>query len=291
MTIAIRIQNLSKTFNRSGKALSQINLSINEGEIVSLIGPSGSGKSTLMRHISALALSDKADDCDVEVFQSSIQRKGKANRNTRKIRANIGYVFQQFNLVSRLSVMTNVLIGNLGKLPVWRKYLCYFTNEEKKLALKALKRVGMEKFAYQRASTLSGGQQQRVAIARALMQEADIILADEPVASLDPESSRIVMEILRDINKLDGKTVLITLHQVDLARKYCDRAIALKAGSLYYDGLAKDLSDDVLKSLYSSEQLDELHTPSIAQAIEANIPVSQSEKPVSEKLPATATSV
>ena len=180
------------------------------------------------------------------------QREGRLARDIRKSRANTGYIFQQFNLVNRLSVLENVLIGALGSTPFWRTCFSWFTGEQKQRALQALTRVGMVHFAHQRVSTLSGGQQQRVAIARALMQQAKVILADEPIASLDPESARIVMDTLRDINQNDGITVVVTLHQVDYALRYCERIVALRQGHVFYDGSSQQFDNERFDHLYRS---------------------------------------
>ncbi|UZE96238.1 phosphonate ABC transporter ATP-binding protein [Alkalimarinus alittae] len=255
MDNVVQIKSLHKTFNSSNRALKGIDLSVLKGEMVALIGPSGSGKSTLLRHMAGLTWGDRGGQGSVSILGETIQKQGKLAHTVRHSRAKIGYIFQQFNLVNRMSVINNVLMGRLGRISSWRGTLGIFTQEERSLALKALARVGMEKYAYQRADTLSGGQQQRVAIARALMQKAEIILADEPIASLDPESSRIVMDILKDINEKDGKTVIVTLHQVEYARKYCGRAVALKNGELYFDGPSEELSDKRLANIYGASQL------------------------------------
>jgi phosphonate transport system ATP-binding protein len=168
------------------------------------------------------------------------------------MRADIGFIFQQFNLVGRMNVLTNVLTGMLPRVPLWRSLLGLFTLEEKQEAYEALKVIGIENLAYQRASTLSGGQQQRVAIARCLVQKAKIILADEPIASLDPESARTVMDILAKINRDNGITVLVSLHQVQFARRYCPRTIALRLGSVIYDGSSEDLTPQHLRTLYGA---------------------------------------
>lgn len=249
--LAICVNNVSKTYvNKT--VLQDVCFNVERGEMLALIGPSGSGKSTLMRHISGLVKADNIDN-DISVLDCPIQTKGRLAKNVAKTRAKIGCIFQQFNLVNRLSVLTNVLIGCLGNIPAWRGYLSYFTKEEKEKALQALDRVGLLEHAYKRASDLSGGQQQRVAIARALMQEADIILADEPIASLDPKSARVVMQMLEDINRTDGKTVIVTLHQVDVARQYCPRVIALREGKLFFDGSRDQLTDDMMFSLYEED--------------------------------------
>jgi phosphonate transport system ATP-binding protein len=256
MPKAISISSLSKTFSRK-IALDDISIQIGEGEIVALIGPSGSGKSTLLRHIAGLEISDRSISTEIIVDGSPVQKNGKLAKGARNARVKIGLIFQQFNLINRLNVLTNVLIGCLGSIPAWRGTLGLFTKEEKIRALKALDRVGLKEIAFQRASTLSGGQQQRVAIARSLMQQANVILADEPIASLDPKSAKTVMRYLRDINKHDGKSVIVTLHQVDYARKYCKRVIALVDGKIAFDGKAKELTDKVLEKLYGTAMSDD----------------------------------
>jgi phosphonate transport system ATP-binding protein len=171
----------------------------------------------------------------------------------RKARIRIGFIAQQFNLVGRLSLFTNVALGSLGRIGTLRGLLGAWPDETRTAAMAALHRVGVADYAAQRANTLSGGQQQRGAIARALVQKAKIILADEPVASLDPVSARKVMEILRDLNKTDGLTVVVTLHQVDYALRYCDRVVALKAGRKVYDGPTSGLGRDKLIDIYGPE--------------------------------------
>ncbi|MBC3951712.1 phosphonate ABC transporter ATP-binding protein [Pseudomonas folii] len=252
MNPAIHVERLNKTFARK-PALVDLALSIQPGEMVALIGASGSGKSTLLRHLAGLACCDRGNGGSVQVLGREVQAAGRLNGKVRKLRSDIGYIFQQFNLVNRLSVLDNVLLGCLGRMPGWRGNLGLFNTEEKQRALQSLDRVGLVDLAAQRASTLSGGQQQRVAIARALTQRAEVILADEPIASLDPESARKVMEILADINRTDGKTVVVTLHQVDYAVRYCPRAVALKGGRIHFDGDAQNLSSQFLNDLYGAD--------------------------------------
>ncbi|MGV6394066.1 phosphonate ABC transporter ATP-binding protein [Pseudomonas caspiana] len=249
---AIQVDRLNKTFARK-PALVDLALSIQPGEMVALIGASGSGKSTLLRHLAGLACCDRGNGGSVQVLGREVQAAGRLNGKVRKLRSDIGYIFQQFNLVNRLSVLDNVLLGCLGRMPGWRGNLGLFNSEEKQRALQSLDRVGLVDLAGQRASTLSGGQQQRVAIARALTQRAEVILADEPIASLDPESARKVMEILADINRTDGKTIVVTLHQVDYAVRYCPRAVALKGGRIHFDGAAQNLSSQFLNDLYGAD--------------------------------------
>jgi len=249
MSAAIRVDRLNKSFGRK-QALFDLALSVQPGEMVALIGASGSGKSTLLRHLAGLACGDAGS---IEVLGRQVQAEGRLNGEVRRLRADIGYIFQQFNLVGRLSVLQNVLLGGLGRMPRWRGSLSLFNTEERQRAMQALERVGLAEFAAQRASTLSGGQQQRVAIARALCQQAEVILADEPIASLDPESARKVMEILADINRRDGKTVVVTLHQVDYAVRYCQRAVALKGGRIHFDGPTDSFNPDFLNDLYGGD--------------------------------------
>ncbi len=263
---SILVDRVSKTFGQH-PVLRDVGFSVSPGEMVALVGPSGSGKTTLMRHMAGLTRANRDSHSRIEVLGRDIQSAGRLSRRTRAERCRTGYIFQQFNLVGRLSVLTNVLIGRLGSMPRGRSLLGRFTAEETHQALRALARVGIDSLAHQRANTLSGGQMQRVAIARVLMQDADIILADEPIASLDPRSSREVMEILARINAEDGRTVLVTLHQVEVARRCCPRTIALKEGRLYFDGPTSDLTDARLEALYANAGLDELRARPAANDI------------------------
>ncbi len=252
---AIRLAHLRKTF-RGRRALDDVNLNVMPGEMVALIGASGSGKSTLLRHVSGLVAADRGES-RVEVFGRLVQNRGVISADIRKVRADISFVFQQFNLVDRLPVITNVLTGMLHRLPAWRSLLRRFTPDDIACGVKALTRVGIVECACQRASTLSGGQQQRAAISRALVQQARIILADEPIASLDPESSRRIMELLAEINRESSVTVVVSLHQVEYAMRYCARTVALRAGVVVYDGPSSQLNAQLLRELYGA-QSDEL---------------------------------
>jgi len=255
----IAVESLSKSFGAE-KALSDVSITVEAGEMVALIGASGSGKSTLIRHIAGLIEGDASAPSRVSIDGAAIQANGRLAPNAKVIRKRVGVVFQQFNLVTRLSVLTNVLVGLLGRVPVWRGTLGLFTAREKRLALAALDRVGILPMAQRRASTLSGGQQQRAAIARALVQEADVLLADEPIASLDPASARRVMETIGTINRDDGMTVVVSLHQVEYARRYCPRTIALAGGRVAYDGPSSALTNEFLTELYG-EAAEELVLP------------------------------
>ena len=257
MSRAIEVVEYTKTFGSGRRGLDGVSLAVARGEMVALIGASGSGKSTLLRHVAGLAVGDRrgqpADGGSISVMGAPVQRHGRLARDIRTRRAGIGLVFQQFNLVDRLPVLTNVMIGGLARMPVWRSLVRWFTRAEQDAALRALARVGIPDCAWQRAATLSGGQQQRAAIARTLVQRASIVLADEPIASLDPESSRRIMEILRSMNQEDGITVVVSLHQVDYALKYCPRVVALKAGRLVYDGPSIALTPGLLREIYGAE--------------------------------------
>jgi phosphonate transport system ATP-binding protein len=256
MENAIEIDSLSKTFSNGKKALQSISLSIQAGEMVALIGASGSGKSTLLRHMAGLMVGDRVAAGSITVHGRSVQKNGKVANDIRSVRSGIGFVFQQFNLVGRLPVIVNVLAGTLHRLPLWRSLMRWFSTEEKASGIEALRRVGIAECWAQRASTLSGGQQQRAAIARAMVQGAKVVLADEPIASLDPESSRKVMDILARINREDKCTVIVSLHQVNVAIKYCPRTIALHQGVVVYDGPSAGLTPAVLRGLYGAEADD-----------------------------------
>lgn len=253
---AIHIQALNKTFPGGRRALQDIHLDIRTGEMVALIGASGSGKSTLLRHMAGLMAADSASQGLVQIHGKSIQRGGKIDADIRHTRSGVGFVFQQFNLVDRLPVLVNVLAGLLHRVPLWRSLPRWFTRAEIACGVDALRRVGIDDCCAQRAGTLSGGQQQRAAIARALVQGARVILADEPIASLDPESSRKVMDILARVNREDNCTVVVSLHQVNVAIKYCARTIALHQGRVVYDGPSTALTPTLLRELYGAEADD-----------------------------------
>lgn len=254
----VDIRNVSKTFGNGRRALIDVSASLERGEMVALIGASGSGKSTLIRHIAGLLTANRgADGGIIEVAGAVVQEKGRLTSKVASIRQNLGVIFQQFNLVPRLPVLTNVLTGCLGRIPRLRGTLMMFSHEEKLIAMRALNRVGIDETARQRAGTLSGGQQQRAAIARCLVQEVDVILADEPIASLDPASAKRVMEILSEINRAENATVLVSLHQVEYARRYCPRTIAMRDGQIVFDGPSQQLTTAFLREIYgeASEEL------------------------------------
>jgi phosphonate transport system ATP-binding protein len=245
---AVEVINLTKTF-KGRHALKQVSFKIKDGEMAALVGASGSGKSTLLRNINGL---QEVTEGSVKIYGTSLQVNGRLHSKVRVLRSQIGFIFQQFNLVNRLTVLDNVLVGGLSQVSLTRSALRLFTPEEKERALIALERVGILEQAYKRASLLSGGQQQRVAIARCLMQGAKIILADEPIASLDPESARKVMELLTSLNRDNGITVITSLHQIQMVRRYFERTVALKDGAVVFDGSIDELNDRKLDSIYGA---------------------------------------
>jgi phosphonate transport system ATP-binding protein len=270
--MALRIQKLNKHFANGKHALRDIDLNIGEGEMVALIGASGSGKSTLLRMVAGLLVADAGPGSVIEVNGQCVQREGRIVSDVRSIRSQVGFVFQQFNLVDRLPVLTNVLVGRLHAMPWLRGVMGWFSAQERSAALAALDRVGILDCHKQRASTLSGGQQQRAAIARTLVQGAKLVLADEPIASLDPESSRKVMEILSTIQREDGRTVIVSLHQVDMAIRYCPRVIALNQGQVIYDGPAAALTPSLLRDLYGMQADEFLSGSELLQSAQAQTP-------------------
>jgi len=261
--VAVRVEQASKTFAGGRRALSAVSFEVRPGERVALLGASGSGKSTLLRTLCGLEALDGGPG-RVEVLGRTLQAGGRLAPDIRSQRRQVGIIFQQFNLVGRLPVLHNVLTGLAAEVPLWRAMLGRFAPAEQARALDALEAIGLGEQAFQRASTLSGGQQQRAAVARALIQGARVLLADEPVASLDPESTRRVMELLAALNRERGLTLLVSLHHVGLARRYCERVLALRDGALVFDGPTSALTPDFLRDLYGTaiEELEDADEPS-----------------------------
>ena len=247
----VSLSRVSKTYGVR-KALDDVSLTLARGDMVALIGPSGAGKSTLLRAVSGLIPID-AGEGRIEAFGQVVQSDGRIDDDVRRIRARIGFVFQQFNLVGRLTLFTNVALGMLGRISRVRGLLGLWPAEDKVKVMASLVRVGLADRAGQRSDALSGGQQQRAAIARALVQGAEVVFADEPVSSLDPVAARSVMELLRDLNRDDGISMMITLHQVDHALRYCRRVVAMKDGRIAYDGPVDGLDRDTLVDIYGPE--------------------------------------
>ncbi len=246
----IEIRNLSKSFEDT-VVLNDLSCKIDKNVFTALLGASGAGKSTLLRCINGLIV---ADSGTIIVSDKEIPRKEK---DLRKFRKNIGIIFQQFNLVKRLTVLENVLCGRLSYTPFWRSMLKKFTDADYELAEYYLKKVGLYEKRFQRASRLSGGQQQRVAIARALVQQPEILLADEPVASLDPKTARDVMRLLVDISKEEGITLVVTLHSVELAMEYSEKIIGLKKGKIVVEYNTGQIGKSDLLQLYEDVEVSE----------------------------------
>lgn len=250
-TPAIQLTDITKKFG-DNTALNSVSLNVEAGEVVVLLGLSGSGKSTLLRHINGLEVPTAGA---VSVLGSRVS--GTRGRALRKLRSRIGFVFQQFELVGPRTVLENVLSGALSTLRGPRLGLLSYPKALRVRALDLLEEVGLEERAFQRADTLSGGQQQRVAIARALMQNPDILLADEPVASLDPESSKQVMNLIREIAVRRGLTVVCSLHQVEIALAWADRIVGLRHGEVVLDTVAAGLAESTVMDIYSQVAVDD----------------------------------
>ncbi|MBO3758555.1 phosphonate ABC transporter ATP-binding protein [Ciceribacter sp. L1K22] len=242
-----QLKDVTRRFGEN-TAVDRVNVTIPSGQMVGIIGRSGAGKSTVLRMINRLVepTSGSIHFGDLEV--SSL--RGQALRNWQR---DCAMIFQQFNLVPRLDVLTNVMLGRLNHRPTALSLLNMFTREERLMAIGALERLGIEQAALQPAGTLSGGQQQRVAIARALMQAPKMILADEPIASLDPLNAKIVMDALHDINRREGITVITNLHTLDTARAYCERIIGMAKGRVVFDGTPEELTSDAVAEIYGTD--------------------------------------
>lgn len=244
----IEFKDVSKIYPNGVKGLDNINLKIDQGEFVAIIGLSGAGKSTLIRTINSM----------IDITSGKLTVNGKEVNNLkgkelRKFRRKIGMIFQSFNLVTRTSVIKNVLTAKVPDIPFVRSAFSIFTKDEKLQALEALDKVGIVEKAFIRADQLSGGQQQRVALARTLAQNPEIILADEPVAALDPITARRVMEDFRKINKEMNISILINIHHVELALNYADRIIGIRDGKIVYDGKAEDVTEEILDDIYKGK--------------------------------------
>jgi len=247
--MVLEIKGLSKTYPGAAQpALSDVSISVPAGQFLVILGPSGAGKSTLMRCINRLV---EPGSGEIVFEKTPITRA-----DLRSVRRQFGMVFQQFNLVKRLSVLTNVLTGRLGYRSVARSLFYSFPESDKRIAIECLARVNMDHKAFQRADTLSGGEQQRVAIARALAQQPKVILADEPVASLDPKIARQVLGYLQQVARELGITVLCNLHQVDYAREFAERIVGMSRGSVVFDGPVAGLTDQIIRKIYYEQAVE-----------------------------------
>ena len=245
----LSIKNISKKYNNGTNALKNISFDVEKGEFISIIGPSGSGKSTLLRSINKM----------IDISQGSILFEDKNIENLKKtqielVRREIGMIFQSYNLVERLTVIENVLHGRLGYKSVIAGILGIYSEEEKKEAFNFLEKVNMTKYAYRKCNELSGGQKQRVGIARAIMQKPKLLLCDEPIASLDPKTAENIMDYLKKIVSELKITCIVNLHQVDIAKKYSDRIIALNKGEKIFDDKTERLTDDMIEFIYKDEE-------------------------------------
>ena len=245
----LKVDNISKEYQGGTKALNNVSFNAGNGEFVSIIGPSGAGKSTLLRCINRMI-----DITEGNVIFDNLNINNLNKKELRKLRTQIGMIFQNYNLVERLSVIENVLHGRLGYKSTIDGVIGRYTEDEKKQAFNILEKLGLEKQAYKRCDQLSGGQKQRVGIARALIQNPKLVLCDEPIASLDPNSSKIIMDHLKMINKEMGITCILNLHQVDVAKKYSDRIIGINSGSKLFDGSPSELTTEKIHEIYGSDE-------------------------------------
>ncbi|OCT12248.1 phosphonate ABC transporter ATP-binding protein [Paenibacillus pectinilyticus] len=248
MTTLLEFKQVSKQYGADTRALTHVNFAVKEGEFVSIIGPSGAGKSTLLRCINRMIEASSG-----EIFFDGAEVMGLKKSELKQLRTRIGMIFQHYNLVNRLSVIENVLHGRLGYKSTLAGVFGLYSEEEKRQAYTILQMLGMEEQIYKRCDQLSGGQKQRVGIARALIQNPKMLLCDEPIASLDPNASKIIMEHLRSICTKMGITVIVNLHQVDVALTYSDRIIGVNNGTIVYDGHPAGVKTEQLSMVYGSE--------------------------------------
>lgn len=247
----LEVRNLHKVYPNGTRALTDVSFTVDQGEFLVVIGLSGSGKSTLLRCINRLI-----EPTSGQVIWDGVDVTAASGAELRRIRRHIGMIFQQFNLVKRSSVMTNVLAGRLGYANPWLSLLGVWPKADREMALRALERVGIRDKADVRADALSGGQQQRVGIARALMQEPKLILADEPVASLDPVLSHSILQYLEQLNREEKITVVCSLHFLDLVHRYATRVIALKDGRIVFTGLPQEIDRARFREIYGEEAVE-----------------------------------
>lgn len=286
----LQYSNVTKKFG-DNRAVNDVTLEIPAGQMVGIIGASGAGKSTLLRMTNRLTNTSEGsirfNDKEVSALKGSALREWQRS---------CAMIFQQFNLVPRLDVLTNVLLGRLNHRPTLSSIMGLFSERERAMAISALERLGIERTALQRAGSLSGGQQQRVAIARAMMQEPQMILADEPIASLDPRNAQIVMQSLKDINENEGITVITNLHTLDTARAFCERIIGMQAGKVVFDGTPEELTEAAAREIYGADGLEDAFSEAITST---SLPGSSTKvklpkftgmkKPAHEPEPAFAT--
>ena len=245
----LSIKNLQKSYYKNMPILKGIDVEFKAGEFVVIIGPSGAGKSTFIRCINRMI-----DPSGGEIIFDGVHMESLKGKKLRQNRSNIGMIFQHYNLIGRVNVIKNVLFGRLGKMPAIKSLLGLYSHEEKSDAYELLKKVGLEDQIYKRADALSGGQMQRVGICRAIVQQPKLLLADEPIASLDPKSAEIVMTQIKDITNERHLTCIVNLHQVDYAKRFASRIIGIKDGLIVFDGQPSELSDDIIADIYKGKE-------------------------------------
>ena len=247
----LQVQDLKKSYVKDKPVLKGLDFEVNEGEFIVVIGPSGAGKSTFIRCINKMV-----DMTSGELIFDNQKVSGLKGKKLRKMRAKIGMIFQHYNLIGRTNVIKNVLHGRLGQIPFVKSALGLYTQQEKKEAYELLKTVGLVEHIHKKAKDLSGGQMQRVGICRAMMQNPKLLLADEPIASLDPKSAQLVMDLIHDMIKERNLTCIMNLHQVDFAKKYATRIIGIKDGLVVYDGSPAELTDETINYIYQGKEAE-----------------------------------
>jgi len=269
----LRIQSLTKTYKTGDKALTDVSFDLPKGQVVGLIGPSGAGKSTLIRCVNRLV-----EPTSGKILLNDLDITALGSGDLRRARRRIGMIFQEYALVERLTVMENVLSGRLGYVPFWRSFTRRFPPADIARAFRLLDRVGLSAHVDKRADALSGGQRQRVGIARALEQEPELLLIDEPTASLDPKTSRQIMRLIVEICREDGLPAIINIHDVVLAQQFADRIIGLQAGRVVFDGTPAELTEDALTRIYGAEDWTAMRKGAAEDAEAETEARAQSEK-------------
>ena len=262
----LEIKQLSKTYDQQIFALSQIDLTVEEGEFIVVIGPSGAGKSTFIRTINRMI-----EPTSGHIFFAGTEVTAAKKRQLKQTRSEIGMIFQHYNLIGRTNVIKNVLHGRLGKIPFHKTVFGLYPEEDKQEAVNLLEKVGLKDHVYQRADALSGGQMQRVGICRAIMQQPKLILADEPIASLDPNSARVVMEQLKEITRERNIACIVNLHQVDFAKAYATRILGIKEGKIVFDGKPHELTDGMITHIYQGKEEQTTLTAASTTVVKENL--------------------
>ncbi|MDR2044017.1 MAG: phosphonate ABC transporter ATP-binding protein [Clostridium sp.] len=248
-SLLLTVKNLKKSYGKGALVLNGISAEFTAGEFVAVIGPSGAGKSTLIRCINRMI-----DPTDGEIVFDGVSMESLKGKALRRQRSDIGMIFQHYNLIGRINVIKNVLYGRLGKMPFWKSMLGLYDGKDRQEAYRLLEKVGLDEQIYRRADALSGGQMQRVGICRAIVQEPKLLLADEPIASLDPTSADIVMDQLKSITAEKNLTCIVNLHQVEYAKKYASRVIGIRDGLIVFDDVPEQLTDEIIAGIYQGKE-------------------------------------